>query len=106
MGIAEDCPKLEKAFKSETKGKVLGIFFNTVTLSWMLPDDKKQRALADITRAVAGEEVDLLSMQKLMGRLNYVSLMRPYLNGFKRPLLDDLSTLQSMKGKSLVLSNQ
>ena len=72
----------------------------------MLPDDKKQRALADIRRLVAGEEVDLLSMQKLMGRLNDVSLMYPYHNGFKRPLLEDLSTLQSMKGKSLVLSNQ
>ena len=91
--MAEDCPKREKAFRNVTSGKVLGIFFDTVSLSWMLPDDKKQRALADIKRAVAGESLDLLSMQKLMGRLNDISLMCPYLNGFKRPLLDDLSSL-------------
>ena len=86
VGLAEDCPKLEKAFKHETKGKVLGIFFNSEDLTWMLPDDKKHRALADIKRAVSREAFDLLAMQKLMGRLNDVSLMCPYLNGFKRPL--------------------
>ena len=86
VGLAEDCPKLEKAFKHVTKGKVLGIFFNSEDLTWMLPDDKKHRALADIKRAVSGEAFDLLAMQKLMGRLNDVSLMCPYLNEFKRPL--------------------
>ena len=106
VGLAEDCPKREKAFRNVTSGKVLGIFFDSVSLSWMLPDDKKQRALADIKRAVAGESLDLLSMQKLMGRLNDISLMCPYLNGFKRPLLDDLRSLQSMNGKSMALSYQ
>ena len=106
VGLAEDCPRSEKAFRNVTRGKVLGIFFDTVTLSWMMPDDKKQRALADIKMAVDGEKFDLLAMQKLMGRLNDVSLMCPYLNGFKRLLLDDLSTLQSMNGKAMVLSNQ
>jgi len=43
-------------------------------------------------------------MQKLMGRLNDVALMCPFLNGFKRPLLDDLCCLTA--GKKCGLSPQ
>jgi hypothetical protein len=92
--LATSCPKFEKAFYCSTYGKILGIFFDTSTLSWKLPADKEQKTLQAISAALETESVDLLQMQKLMGRLNDVCLMCPFLNGFKRPLNDALASLQ------------
>lgn len=92
--LAPNCPNLEKAFYCSTYGKILGIFFDTTTLSWRLPEDKIQKTLQAISDAVSTEKMSLLQMQKLMGRLNDVSLMCPFLNGFKRPLNDLLGLLQ------------
>ncbi len=32
--LAENCPKFEKAFFYSTYGKILGVFFDTTTLTW------------------------------------------------------------------------
>jgi hypothetical protein len=103
--LASDCPRFEKAFYCSTFGKILGIFFDTTTLSWKLPADKVQKTLQAISAASESENVDLLQMQTLMGRLNDVSLMCPFLNGFKRPLNDWLSYLQA-SGKPTSLPKQ
>ena len=103
--IASDCPKFEKAFSNVTAGKVLGIWFDSSDLSWSLPKEKKDRAIAAICKSLT-EEVDLLSMQKLVGRLNDISLMCPFLLGFKRPIIDDLRTLQNEKLDAIRISEQ
>ena len=91
--LAKDCPKFEKAFTNCKCGKVLGIVFDTQSLCWSLPEEKRLRTLKAIKTALESESVDLLSMQKLVGRLNDVSMMCPFLSGFKRPILDDLCNL-------------
>ena len=88
--IANDCPKFEKAFSNSKFGKVLGIFFDSEKLCWSLPEDKKDKALNAIVMCYDSVTVKLVEIQKLVGRLNDVALMCPFLNGFKRPLLDDL----------------
>jgi hypothetical protein len=93
--LAKPCPGFEKAFTCSTYGKILGVFFDTKTLTWKLPDEKIQKTLSAIRKALETEKIELLPMQKLMGRLNDVSLMCPFLNGFKRPLNDILGSLQS-----------
>jgi hypothetical protein len=93
--LAEPCPKFEKAFTCSTYGKILGVFFDTRTLSWKLPEEKVQKTLNAIDNALKTETIDLLSMQQLMGRLNDISLMCPFLNGFKRALNDVLGSLQT-----------
>jgi hypothetical protein len=103
--LAENCPKFEKAFLCSTYGKILGVIFDTSTLSWKLPKEKVEKTLTAIRNALSSEKIDLLSMQQLMGRLNDVSLMCPFLNGFKRPLNDSLGILQT-GDKDTVLSNQ
>jgi hypothetical protein len=105
ISLAENCPKFEKAFSCSTYGKILGVFFETSTLSWKLPKEKVEKTLVAIKNALESEKIDLLSMQKLMGRLNDVGLMCPFLNGFKRPLNDSLGFLQN-KEPTTVLSNQ
>jgi len=92
--LAEECKKNEKAFINQTNGKVLGIIFDSKNLTWELPDDKKKKCLRLIHDAINSENISLLNMQKLMGNLNFVSLMCPFLNGFKYPLNSALASLQ------------
>jgi hypothetical protein len=45
VSLAKECPKLDKAFVNSTKGKVLGIWFETDTLSWSYPSNKRKKML-------------------------------------------------------------
>ena len=54
-------------------------------------EEIKLRAIAAICKCLTEEE-DLLSMQKLVGRHNDISLMCPFLIGLKRPIIDDFKT--------------
>jgi hypothetical protein len=103
--LAANCDKKEKAFENSHYGKILGILFNTETLSWKLPDDKRYKAMVLIEAELKSERCNLLRMQKLMGRLNDICLMCPFLNGFKRSLNDDLGKLQKEQGE-ICLSKQ
>jgi hypothetical protein len=98
--LAEQCKKYEKAFLCSTCGKFLGVFFDTTTFSWKLPDEKKGKALDAIRTALSAKKVELLFMQQLMGSLNDFSLMCPFLNGFKRPLNDTLHLLRGGGGET------
>ena len=91
LRLADNCEKNEKAFTNVTNGKVLGVWFNSENLSWQLPSEKKEKTLRSIHTIMNSVSVTLLEMQKLMGNLNNVSLMCPFLNGFRRNLNDCLS---------------
>jgi hypothetical protein len=84
--LAEDCPEKDKAFTNQTSGKVLGIWFDTVSLKWRLPVEKSNKALTAIHDIYKSETVNLLTMQKLLGRLNDIALMCPFLSAFRRPI--------------------
>lgn len=90
LGTAVDDPNCEKAFSNVKHGKVLGIWFNSDELTWSLPEDKKATVLSRIHDAKETKFLTILEMQKLMGYLNYVALMSPFLNGFKKNLNDCL----------------
>ena len=92
--LAADDPKMEKAFSISQEGKVLGILFKTQNLEWAYPEDKKRRTLQGIEEFLSGEPVDLLMLQKLMGRINDVSLMAPFMKMFKNNLNGMLGWLQ------------
>jgi hypothetical protein len=55
-----------------------------------LPESKKQKTLAAIKNARESEGLGLKKIQKLMGRLNHVSQMAPFLNGFRHNLNGEL----------------
>ena len=55
--LAPDCPDFDKAFKHSTYGKVLGVFFNTKDLSWLLPQTKSEKALRAIIQALASNSL-------------------------------------------------
>ena len=106
LPLAPECPKKEKAFKNETVGKVLGIEFDTNTLSWRLPEQKIEKILRVINEINSKEEVGLHEMQVLMGNSNTVSMMSPFLNVFKRPLNVWLAHLQVNEDDKIKLSEQ
>ena len=84
--LAADCPQAEKAFTNQTVGTVLGIRFNSNTMSWKLPGNKVVDNLSDIHTFTTSNEVSLNQTQKLAGRLNNLSQMCPFLKGFRRLL--------------------
>jgi len=104
--LATDCPEYDKAFSCSQYGKVLGIWFNTKDLTWSYPEEKTDRVLRNIEMVLKAESVSLIDMQKLMGRLNDIALMCPFLRGFKGPLNTCLGWLQCNEGQSAVLSCQ
>ena len=84
--LASNCPNGEKAFTNSTMGTVLGIRFNSDTLSWKLPGNKVSDILTDIHTFLVGGHVCLKQTQQLVGRLNNLCQMCPFLKGFRRPL--------------------
>ena len=93
--LAPDCPNKDKAFRNEKEGKVLGIIFRSSDLSWTYPAEKRLKCLNAIAKLLAGENVDLLFMQKLLGRLSDICQMCPFMRCFKRQIIDFMMYLQS-----------
>jgi len=89
--IAQNCEKNEKAFMSVKNGKVLGIKFDTQTLCWSLPQDKKEKALRCIKETLNAKNLKIVDFQILMGRLNDIAQMCEFLKGFKFSLNKCLS---------------
>ena len=92
--LAPPCPDFEKAFNNSSFGTVLGIQFNTHTLTWSISQEKKARILSKIRDPFIGRKVSLLDVQKLLGTLNDIGQMCPFLRGFRQPLHNFLSSFQ------------
>jgi hypothetical protein len=81
--LAPDCPLNDKAFTNETRGKVLGVMFDSSDLTWRLSDKKVTNAKNCIKNALKNSETTLKEWQRLIGRLNDVGLMCPFLKCYK-----------------------
>jgi hypothetical protein len=73
--LAPNCPSADKAFENVTKGKVLGILFDSENMSWSLPSEKRSKTLRSVAEIFHSETIHLKRFQKLMGRLNHVCQM-------------------------------
>jgi hypothetical protein len=104
VGLAPECPLNDKAFVNQKYGKVLGINFYSESLSWQLPLEKRIKCMNAIEKIIVDGKSDLLSMQKLMGRLNDVGQMCPFMQMYKKPLNDMLGCLQNSDIDSALLT--
>jgi len=84
--LAPPCEKFEKAFCDSTHGTVLGIRFDSISMSWSISQDKKSRTLSRLRGPFLGFPTSLLETQQLIGSLNDVGQMCPFLRGFRQPL--------------------
>jgi hypothetical protein len=74
--LAEECKSFDKAFGCTTRGKVLGIYFDTTNQTWKLPDDKKIKTISAIDAILENSEVSS----------NAVPIRSPELRLFNVPL--------------------
>jgi hypothetical protein len=93
--LAENCPKNEKAFENQKRGKVLGILFDSTDLSWAIPVSKMKKTLLSIRTVLYSSEVTLSDMQKLMGRLNHLAQMCNFMKIFTPPLNESFKDVKS-----------
>jgi hypothetical protein len=83
LQLAPEDKNCDKAFSCTSKGKVLGIYFNTRDQTWSLPEDKIEKTKEAINTIRNLSTASTLQIQSLAGRLNFISSMCPFLNSFK-----------------------
>jgi hypothetical protein len=94
--LAPDCPNKDKSYGPTTRGKVLGIWFDSSTMCWKLPSDKREKTIDAIKEAKVSQEFNTLQLQSLLGRLNFISTMCPFLTTFKYNL--NICLANTLKG--------
>ncbi len=106
IAIAENCPNNEKAFTNQTEGVVLGIKFNTVKQEWSLPKEKADELLRKILWAVQASSMSLKQTQQLLGSLNDLSQMCPFIKPFRALTNSFLGSFNGNEQALLSLSEQ
>jgi hypothetical protein len=81
--LAENCPDHVKAFPPSTYGTVLGIEFDSESLTWRYPQDKIKETLYLLEKVTSIEKCPLRLFQSLHGKLNDFSQMCIFLKGFR-----------------------
>jgi hypothetical protein len=104
MNVTVSCKKFEKAFMDSKVGKVLGVFFDTESMTWCLPFEKTEKTLTAISDVLGQDDLELKQFQQLMGRLNHVSQFSRFLRGFKFNLNRILGKLQT--GETVKLTQE
>jgi hypothetical protein len=102
--LADECPKHDKAFKNEKEGKVLGIWFDSKSMEWKLPSEKAEKARSAIFDIFHAEKATLHAVQSLVGRLNDIALMCPFLTAFRRNISVLLSNAEERGLEKIVIS--
>jgi hypothetical protein len=91
VSLAKECPKFDKAFVNSKKGKVLGIWFETESLSWSYPTSKRNKMLKLISDVYHSYSADKEELESLVGRMNDFSLMCPFMRTFKKNTINLLT---------------
>jgi hypothetical protein len=81
--LAEDCLNNDKAFSVQTEGVVLGVRFNTKTQQWSLPKPKADELIRKLLWAAQAEEFSLNQTQQVLGSLNDLAQMCPFVKPYK-----------------------
>jgi len=89
LTLAADDPNSVKAFSRQTRGIVLGFTFDTVSSTWLLPEGKFDDVarLAEVALLPGREGLPLEDIQKLLGKLESVAQLFPFMKGFRWQLL-------------------
>jgi hypothetical protein len=81
--LAENCPENKKAFEHQKKGTVLGIIFNSESMEWSLSHEKAEKLIVKVQQFSDTKYVDLKKTQGVMGSVNDLAQMAPFLKFFK-----------------------
>jgi hypothetical protein len=81
--LAENDPKLEKAFENSTRGVVLGVGFDSTDMTWYLTEEKADKVVLRCKDAVGAQMMNLKQVQKIMGTINDISLVMPFMKPYR-----------------------
>jgi hypothetical protein len=101
--LAENCPLNDKAFEVQVRGKVLGVMFDATDLSWRLSEKKIAKAKNSIVSALSKGKSGLRDWQRLVGRLNDISQLCPFLRIFKSSINEVMAGVPTDAPKDLQL---
>ena len=101
--LASECPLKEKAFMNSTRGKVLGIEFDSEKLTWRLPEDKRVDYINSILTFIDNQEQNEKNTEEILGKLNFVSTMCPFMRTYKVNLKEYLKTIKLSESTSCPL---
>jgi hypothetical protein len=101
--LAPNCPNNDKAFENQVRGKVLGVMFDSSDLTWRLSDSKMQKTSACIGTVLSGDTCTLKNWQSMMGRINDICQMNPFMKIFRYPLNQVLEGVLSDAPRDTVL---
>ena len=101
---ADDDPTCTKAFDCSTSGEILGIRFDTESLTWSLPQEKLYNLVKGL-RAITAENSNhsLRELESIHGKLSYVSQLCPPLRSLTCDVTsllgDHIRSLSDSKGR-------
>jgi hypothetical protein len=81
--VADNCANNIKAFENQKQGTVLGIIFNADKQEWSLAREKADKIIRSIQVFCETSYADLKQTQSVMGLVNDLSQMSPFLKFFK-----------------------
>jgi hypothetical protein len=90
--MAETCPDREKAFGPGTQGTVLGVRFDSKTMTWSWSKEKAERAVKVIDEFLLRRVCKLKDVQILHGKLSDFAQMCQFMLGFRYHLVSLLAS--------------
>ena len=94
LSLAPDTNK-DKAFAPTTKGKILGVVFDTVEQTWSLEENKVQKFTYKLQQTLRAPAVYKVYLQSSLGIINTITNLSPNLRFFKNPIIKDLKRAYS-----------
>ena len=104
--LAEMCPLREKAFGPGQSGTVLGIKFDSASLSWSLGSEKAAGVADLIDRFLVAATCNLKDVQRLHGKLNDFGQMLPFTKGFRFNLLDLMNSFGGSENERKLVKSE
>jgi hypothetical protein len=62
----------DKSFGPSKRGTVFGIYYDTATWTWKIPEEKLARLISDINEALATETTDERTVKRIVGKIIHI----------------------------------
>lgn len=97
-----DLADKNKAFLFKTKGRILGVEFDTSDMTWTLDDDKIHHYMFYLQEAKNKAKCSLNLLRRIIGMINSVTLLCPILRCYTAPILLDVK--RAYRSSPIILS--
>jgi hypothetical protein len=101
--LADTDPSREKAFGPGTWGTVLGVRFDSETMTWSWAEEKICRAIDVVDKFLLGRTCTLKETQILHGKLNDFAQMCRFMMGFRFHLIELLSGFENDENRRKII---